>query len=181
MILLTMAALMVAFGNVDISADRLTAGKPLPPIRGEFLNGKDAVLPEAAAGKVTLLALGFTYDSRFAVEEWVKKFRESFGKYPAATFYEIPMIGGIARLGKWFITSGMRKGTPKELHENVVTVYGGTDVWKKRVNFVEPNHAYLLLLDKKGMVRWVFHGFYVEKDFPPLAAKVEELLNEELR
>ena len=43
------------------------------------------------------------------------------------TFFEIPMIGGLARMGKWFIDSGMRRGTPKADHENVITVYGGTD------------------------------------------------------
>ena len=178
MILLLMAAGIMTFGNTDPSLDLLRLGEPLPPIRGEFLNGKDASLPEAAAGRVTLLALGFTYDSRFAVEDWVKKFREAFGKNPAATFYEIPMIGGIARLAKWFINSGMRSGTPAELHENVVTVYGGTDIWKKRFNFIEPKHAYLILLDEKGKVRWIYSGLYEQKDFLLLATKVDELLNE---
>jgi len=172
-------ALAAIFGNVDPSPILLKLGEPLPPIRGDFLNGKNASLPEVAAGKVALLALGFSYDSRFAVEDWVKKFREAFGKNPSATFYEIPMIGGIARLGKWFIDSGMRKGTPPQLHENVITVYGGTDIWKSRVNFNEPKHAYLILLDKKGIVRWVFHGYFNEQDFPQLAAKVEELVNED--
>ena len=46
---------------------------------------------------------------------------------PRVTFFEIPMIGGLARMGKWFIDSGMRRGTPKADHENVITVYGGTD------------------------------------------------------
>jgi ATP10 protein len=171
-------ALTVILGNADPSPILLKSGEPLPPIRGEFLSGKNASLPEVAAGKVALLALGFSYDSRFPVEDWVKKFREAFGKNPSVTFYEIPMIGGIARLGKWFIDSGMRKGTPPQLHENVITVYGNTDVWKKRVNFNEPNHAYLILLDMKGNVRWVYHGNYCEKDFLQLSSKVKELLNE---
>ena len=55
------------------------------------------------------------------------------------------MIGGMARMGKWFIDSGMRRGTPKADQENVITVYGGTDAWKQRVGFGDPKAAYLIL------------------------------------
>ena len=94
--------------------------------------------PQAASGRVALLMLGFTYDSRFQVEAWAKRFRQDFGTEPSVTFFEIPMIGGLARMGKWFIDSGMRRGTPKADHENVITVYGGTDAWKQRVGFRDP-------------------------------------------
>jgi hypothetical protein len=94
----------------------LTPGAPPPALKGEFLTGQPAELPDAAAGRVALLALGFTYDSRFAVEERVGRFRREIGNQPLVTFYEIPMIGGMARLGKWFIDSGMRKGTPRTMN-----------------------------------------------------------------
>ena len=84
-----------------------------------------AQLPEAAAGEVAFVAMGFTYKSRFPVEEFAKRFRADFGKEPRATFFEVPMIGGMAVMGKWFIDSGMRRGTPKEDHEHVITVYNG--------------------------------------------------------
>ena len=93
----------------------MAVGDPLPKLRGEFLTGRTADLPQAASGRVALLLLGFTYDSRFAVEAWARRFREQFETDPRVTFYEIPMIGGLARLGKWFIDSGMRRGTPKPI------------------------------------------------------------------
>lgn len=71
---------------------------------------------------------------------------------PSVTFFEIPMIGGLARMGKWFIDGGMRRGTPKTDYGNVITVYGGTDVWKQRVGFKHPNAAYLILIDRNGKV-----------------------------
>jgi hypothetical protein len=42
------------------------------------------------------------------------------------TFFEVPMIGGLATLGWWFINRGKRSGTPVELHDHVLTVHGGT-------------------------------------------------------
>ena len=147
----------------------------MPALKGEFLTGRQAVLPDAAAGRVALLALGFAYDSRFAVEEWIGRFRKDSGDNPKVTFYEVPMIGGMARLGKWFIDSGMRRGTPRKDHENVITVYGGTEPWKQRLDFQSPNAAYLILLDQHGIVRWRYNGAFNEEAYKSLSAQVTAL------
>ncbi len=152
------------------------AGEKLPVLKGEFLTGREAVLPDAAKGRVTLLALGFTYDSRFAVESWIKQFRKDYGANKDVTFYEIPMISGMARLGKWFIDSGMRKGTPKEDQENVITVYGGADAWKKLVGFQAPGDAYLILLDKNGVIQWQHHGVLDQTAYEGLRAEMSHFL-----
>jgi hypothetical protein len=138
----------------------LATDQRFPTLAGEFLSGRKAVLPEAAAGRVALLAIGFSYESRFAVEAWVKRFRADYGANPQVTFFEIPMIGGIAQLGKWFIDSGMRSGTPKADHEHVITVYGGTGPWKERLGYSDARAAHIVLLDAKGRIRWRFSGAF---------------------
>jgi len=151
-------------------------GETLPPLRGEFLTGRAAQLPDASSGRIALLALGFTYNSRFPVEAWIGRFRKDFGNNPHVTFYEIPMIGGTARLGKWFIDSGMRKGTPKNDQEHVITVYGGTDSWRERMGYHSPDAAYLVLLDAKGVVRWRSSGTFDEEAYKDLSVHVVALL-----
>jgi hypothetical protein len=156
----------------------LSPGEPMPPLKGEFLTGREALLPGVASGRVALLALGFTYDSRFAVEAWIGRFRKDFGDNPKVTFYEIPMIGRMARLAKWFIESGMRKGTPKQDHGNVITVYGGTDLWKQRLEFKSPDDAYLILLDPQGVVRWRHSGLFDEEAYKGLSLHMSALLKQ---
>lgn len=156
----------------------ISIGETLPPLRGEFLTGREAQLPEAASGRVALLALGFTYNSRIPVEAWAGRFHKDFGSNPQVTFYEIPMIGGMARLGKWFIDSGMRKGTPRTDQENVITVYGGTDSWKQHLGYESPDAAYLVLLDTRGTVRWRHNGAFDERAYRDLHAQVSALLRE---
>jgi len=151
----------------------LRVGDRLPPLTGEFLTGREAQLPDAAAGKVALVMLGFTYGSRHAVEAWGEWFRSGHAGRPGVTFFEVPMIGGMARMGRWFIDSGMRKGTPQALHENVITVYGGTGDWKKRVGYAAEDHAYLLVLDRDGTIRWMHHGDFDE----PRARELGEVLD----
>jgi hypothetical protein len=48
----------------------------------------------------------------------------------------------------------MRRDTPEEDYEHVVTGYGGIDSWKRRVGFVDPDAAYLVLVDRTGNVVW---------------------------
>jgi len=163
----------------DETVEMLQVGARLPVLSGDYLSGRKAVLPDAAKDKVALLALGFTYESRHAVEAWTGRFRMDFGKEVAAAFYEIPMIGGAGRLGRWFIDSGMRRGTPKELHENVITVYGGTGPWKRRLNFKDPDGAYLILLDRTGTVRWLHAGKFDESIFSGLGSMVRRVLAEQ--
>jgi len=150
----------------------LSPGQGMPALKGEYLTGRQATLPDDASGRVALLALGFTYNSRFAVEAWIGRFRKDFGEKAQVTFYEIPMIGGVARLGKWFIDSGMRRGTPKTDHEHVITVYGGTDPWKQRLGYQSPDAAYLILLDQHGVVRWRHNGPFDEETYKTLSKQV---------
>jgi hypothetical protein len=167
---------LILMASTMISA--LSIGDTLPPLKGEFLTGRAAQLPDAASGRVALLAMGFTYNSRFPVEAWIARFRKEFGGNPQVTFYEIPMIGGMARLGKWFIDSGMRKGTPRSDQENVITVYSGAESWKQRVGCTSPDSAYLVLLDKHGTVRWRHSGTFDEDAYKDLSVHVSALLRE---
>jgi len=156
----------------------LQLGQTLPPLKGEFLTGRSAQLPEAAAGRIALLAVGFTYNSRFPVEAWIGRFRKDFGDNPSSTFFEIPMIGGMARMGKWFIDSGMRKGTPAKDQENVITAYGDTAAWKQRVGYESPDAAYLVLIDRRGGVRWRHIGAFDEEAYKDLSSHVTALLRD---
>jgi hypothetical protein len=154
----------------------LTVGTPMPKIEGENLNGQKAILPDAARGKVTLVAMGFSYDSRRPVEVWTKRFRREFGQHPDTAFFEVPVISGLARLAKLFIDSGMRRNTAKEDHDKVITVYGGASEWKDRLGVEDTDLAYLLLLDREGKIRWRHAGVFDENVWPGLKEATEAAL-----
>ena len=86
----------------------------VPRLEAEFLTGRKAVLPDAAKGKVALILMGFTYDSRSRWRNGPSAFKADVRPGPDVTWFEIPVIGGMGRMASWFINSGMRKGTPKE-------------------------------------------------------------------
>jgi hypothetical protein len=151
----------MAIVHASAAQDSLRVGERMPELTGQTLTGRTAVLPRASAGTVTLVAMGFTYKSRFPVEAWADWYRTTID--PAAvTLFEVPMIGGMATLGRWFINRGMRSGTPVELHDHVITVYGGTSEWKQRLSYStrHEDDAYLIVLDTQGVVRWLHHGVF---------------------
>jgi len=156
------------------TAAPLAVGDPFPRLEAEFLTGRKAVLPDAAAGKFALVMMGFTYDSRFDVEKWAEHVRADYKGNDTVTFFEVPVIGGMGRMAKWFIDSGMRKGTPKELHENVITVYGGVDRWKKAMAFskAQEHSAYLALLAPDGRVKWLHRGGFSEEALAALKTAI---------
>jgi hypothetical protein len=160
----------VATLRAAAAPESLRVGDRLPLLKGQFLSGGDAELPAASSGKIALVTIGFTYQSRFPVEAWGSWYRATVGSRPDVTFFEVPMIGGFSTLGRWFIDRGMRRGTPSELHEHVITVYGGTGDWKKRVAYSaeREDDAYLIVLDGDGVVRWLHHGGFDQ-------ARAEEL------
>jgi hypothetical protein len=162
------------------AADELLLGERLPELRGEYLSGRKAVLPDDASGRAALLLVGFSYASRKPVEAWTKRFRAEFNDKTQVTFYQVPMLGGAARMGKWFIEGGMRRGTPKADQENVITVYGGTDAWRQRLGVKAgdaktEDSAYLVLLDRKGNVAWRHAGPFEEAAYQALAVQVRKL------
>jgi hypothetical protein len=150
-------------------------GGKLPKLRGELLSGRSIVLPDSVRGSALLLLLGFTYESRHDVEAWAERFRRDFGPDSRILCYEIPVIGGAARLARPFIDGGMRRGTPRALHERVITLYRDAAEWKQRAGFAERDVAYVLLVDSKGRVLWLAQGPFGEERYGLLAERVRDL------
>ena len=163
-------------------AGELAVGERLPQLQGEYLSGRKATLPDDVSGRVALLLVGFSYASRVTVKDWTRRFRADFPDKTQVTFYQVPMLGGMARLGKWFIEGGMRRGNAKADYENVITVYGGTEAWRQRLGVKAgdakaEDTAYLVLLDRKGNVVWRHAGPLEEAVYQALAAQVRRLLS----
>ena len=151
-------ALLFIVDGAAADVPRLRVGDRLPEISGDSLSGHAVTLPAAAAGTPAVLLLGFTYASREPVERWETWCRTEFG--PSVACYQMPMLGGMAKLASPFIRSGMRKSTPESLQDRVVTVTSKAGDWKDRVGHssASDDDAFLILIDRAGIVRWLAHG-----------------------
>ena len=75
--------------------------------------------------------------------------------------YEVPMMGGgLVKLARGMIGSGMRRGTPEAEHPFVVPYYGNTKRYAEKMgmDIASGEHVFLYLLDTDGRVRWQGQG-----------------------
>lgn len=79
-----------------------------------------------------------------------------------------------AVLGRWFINRGVRNGTPAELHDHAIAVYGGTGDWKQQLSYSTgpEDDARLIVFDTQRVVRWLHHGVFDQSR----AGELKELL-----
>jgi hypothetical protein len=169
-------ALLLMVATAAAVSQPADVGTVLPPLSGDDLNGTKVVLPDAARGRVALIAFGFTYESRVPVEAWASHVRTTWGAEAQFTWYQVPMIGGFGRLAKPFITGGMRKETAPGDRGHAVIVFGGVGPWKTRLGVRDEKAAYLVLIDRAGVVRWRHAGPFAAAPAAELDAQIRTLL-----
>ena len=151
-------------------------GQSLPSFRGESLDGLIVQFPEEVRGRSHLLLVAYVQEAQFDVDRWVLGVLQA--KAPVNVL-ELPTISSLGeRLAKGFINRGMKKGIPREDWASVVTVYGDADVLRSYVGEIPGNNACALLVDSKGIVRWVHRDGYSPRELLELVSVAQDLGSE---
>ncbi len=162
-------ALRVRTRNVVAAAAAgLLVGKTMPSVGGRTLSGRKVAIPWDASGKVAFLAMGFSYEARFDVEDWGRAFEETFGKDPDVDFYEVAMIDWPLRLLGRAIDEGMRRGSPAESHDHVLTVYASQKSLREALKAPSSSDTWVYLLDTRGQVLFQCGGAFDAERFQEL-------------
>lgn len=138
------------FANQDIE------GRIFPSVKGTSLSGKEFVLPQAFSGEPVLLLIGYKQKSQFDIDRWLIGLdMKGFDK----DVYEIPVIKGIMpRVIRSSIDESMKKGIPATLWPSVITVYQDAEKIQRLTGNINPNNARVVLLDKRGKIRYFYDG-----------------------
>ena len=160
LIILSAAALAVAQGP--------PAGSEPPKLRGETLEGKAIVLPDVAAGKVTMLVLGASRKGGDRTGRWREHFAADFGSNPRADYYVAALLQRVPGMMRGMIRSGMRGGTPPAARSHVLTSASDEDAWRKYLAMMDDSLPSVLLLDASGRVRWSYNGVFDDGHYQAL-------------
>lgn len=140
--------------NTTAQTDKVI-GINFPAVSGESLAGQKVVLPQAAAGKVTLIMVAFKRDSIPQLDPWLKTFDKEFGKKESFAFYKIPMMrSAFAKQISSMINGKIKKDNPKELHDKIITYYGPVEDYIKVLGIADEEMGYAFILDSKGVIKW---------------------------
>jgi hypothetical protein len=149
-------------------------GKKFPEVKDDSLEKNPVSLPDAAKGKVTLIAVAFLRESQSQVDSWLEPFVERFGNKQGFTFYEVPMLHWGYKFMRFMIDGGMRAGIPQQKHKHVVTMYGDVEKYIKALN-LDLRYGYAFLLDREGIIRWEGQGFSTPEALKDLFETAERL------
>ena len=150
----------------------------MPKIEGENLVGEKVLLPDDAAGKVSVLILGFTKASKAPTSAWGDKLYADFGTRPDFTLYQLPVLEDVPRLLRVMVISGIKKGVPENKREHFVPILQGEAELKKFVHYHEPDDAYLVVLGRTGEILSQIHGSPDNANYARLRADLESTLNQ---
>ncbi len=134
------------------------AQSPPPKLHGQTLDDKSITLPDAAAGKVTLLVVSLSRKAGERTAPWREHFAADFASDPRVTYYVAALLQSAPSFIRGMIRSNIRKGTPVAAHSHVLTSATDEAEWKQYLKLKDDNLPAVLLLDQTGQVRWSYKG-----------------------
>jgi hypothetical protein len=147
----------------------------MPRITGENLSGKQVSLPFASRGLVAIICIGFSHASQSQLKPWAERATKTFGRNDRVLVYSIAVLEDAPRLVRGMAVHGMKSRVPAQQHDRFVVVYQGESELKRITGFQRSEDAYILLLDRRGEIRWVSHGPVSDATLQELTERVRSL------
>ena len=164
-----MRALLVSITAVALGGAASPGSEP-PKLHGQTLNGEAMVLPDAAAGKVTLLVLGASRKGGERTGPWKDHFIADFASKRNAAYYVIALLQNAPAMFRGMIRAGMRNGTPEPERNHVLTSAADEAEWTSYLGLTDYSLPAVLLLDESGHVLWEYIGVFDPTKYQVLKA-----------
>ncbi|HEX4485775.1 MAG TPA: hypothetical protein VH088_05880 [Terriglobales bacterium] len=134
------------------------AGSQPPKLHGQTLGDKPIILPDASAGKVTLLVVSISRRAGERTAPWRERFAADFASDPHVAYYVVALLEDAPSFIRNMIRSAIRKSTPAAQQSHVLTSATGEAAWRKYLDSKDDTQPIVLLLDQTGGLRWSYNG-----------------------
>lgn len=157
-------------GRISSEAATTAPKGNFPKLIASNLDKQTLSLPEDFAGDYNLLLIAFQREQQKNVDTWLHEMKR-FEWSPNFRYYELPTIGRLNPIARWFIDNGMRRGIPdREARARTITLYLDKLAFRKALNLPDERQIYAVLVNRSGRVLWRTEGDFDE-------AKAASLLN----
>jgi hypothetical protein len=133
-------------------------GLQIPVTHATALSGESVILPEALHGKVGILVVGFSQESRDGVTKWGRRLAAQYQMSPTVLCYEMPMLASVPRVLRGLIVRSMKSSVPAPVQSHFVPLTTDEAAWRALVHYSKSEDAYVLVVDESGKVRWQTEG-----------------------
>ena len=147
----------------------------IPEIHGKTFADTPVDLPAILHGKVGILVLGFSQDSRDAVTVWGTKLATDYEDSSAVLYYEVPVLASVPKLLRGFVTGRIKAAVAERGKPHFLPLTEDEPAWRALVHYQAANDPYVLLVDSTGTVRWQTQGPPTNATYAALKRQVETL------
>jgi predicted transcriptional regulator len=130
-------------------------------------------LPEGLKGKVGVLVVGFSKNSREADAAWGKRLAADYGQSPTVVYYDMPVLAGAPRMLRGMIVKSMKSSVPASEQTHFVVILENEAAWKTVTHYGQPDDPYVLVVDSQGSVVWRTQGAVTDAAYAALKEHVE--------
>jgi len=103
-------------------------------------------------GKAAVVVIGFTHASQNQTKAWAQRLAGHYNLWSIAVLEDVP------RLVRGMANHGIKSSGPADQRDQFLLVYKGEKELKDAAGFSTPDDAYILVVDKGGVIKWKFHG-----------------------
>lgn len=148
----------------------------IPELQSTTLTGEHISLPESLQGKVGILVVGFSRDSREQATAWGKRLHGDYSSSPTVLYFELPVIEDVPRPLRGFVLRAIARDVSPAGQAHFLPISSNQTQWKSVAKFAAPNAAYVLVVDSLGGVQWQTSGDPTEEQYGSLRRTVSMLL-----
>ena len=130
----------------------------IPATHGTTLAGAQVTLPDALKAKVNIIVIGFSHASQEQIANWGRLIAADYGKSTDVHYFELAMLAAAPRMLRNMIIRRMTSSVPFEERSHYIPVLEGEPAWRAIAHYDKPDDAYVLLVDKEGLVLWQTEG-----------------------
>jgi hypothetical protein len=174
-----MRFLVISVCFMGLLAGAVTGAQPtsarIPEVRATSFSNEAVNLPEGLKGKVGVLVVGFSRDSREADSAWGKRLAADYGESPTVVYYEMPVLAAAPRILRGTIVKSMKSSVPVSEQARFCVILENEAAWKTVTHYERPDDPYLLVVDSQGSVVWQMQGAVTDAAYASLKQHVEAL------
>lgn len=148
----------------------------IPSLHGETLTGHPIDLPAALDGKVGILIIGFSRESRAPAAAWGKRLAADFDRSPNILYFELPVLEDVPRLLRGVVLRAIARELSAPAQTHFLPITTNAAEWKSAAHFVKPNSAYVLVVDSAGNIHWQTSGDLTDERYTSLRHAVSTSL-----
>ena len=166
-----LASIWIGLSITGIQAQ--TAPVQIPPVHSTSLSGEKVNLPEGLKGKVGVLVLGFSHDSRDNVASWGKRLHDGYNSSTTVLYYEMPMLESVPGMLRGFVTKKIAESVPDAAKSRFLPVTDHEKDWKQLTGYKSGDDAYVVVVDSTGTVRWKLQGAASDANYAEAKRQIE--------